>query len=181
MAPPPTRTIIFRSAPRRPNQPPLPLPSEVHFFLRTKGSSGRYPFSSMVDETRYLHVARLDPYDQDASEPRVTVSLTAESIVGLDRTNKDVSMIPALYLTVPVGWSHQKQRPINPMIEPTEMLIHVGSGSSGEPARVVVPLKCIAPDEQLHAPGGHASSARNPPMRSSYDAAAMRTAPLGWN
>ena len=63
----------------------LPLPSEVFFYVRSRSTASRYPFPPSVDEQRYLHVARLDPYDPNAAEPRAVLQRDLRKVRGVPR------------------------------------------------------------------------------------------------
>ena len=161
-------TVTFKLAPRRASDPHYAaahdgapaLPSEIAFFLRTRHASPRYPFPADVDEGRLLHVARLDPHDPNASEPRCTILLSPGGIVGLENFDS-LFPLPTLYVTVPSGWSPQKGAMVNPTLERTEQSFQLLDNRRGQPARVSVAVRL----QPRHA----------------YDGAAMSSAPLGWS
>ena len=166
--------VTFRLARRRSTDPlhhtvgdtAGALPHEIVFFLRTRHTSSRYPFPADVDENRLLHVARIEATDGygsrgDGAEPRCTVLLSPDLIVGLENFDS-LYPLPTLYVTVPSGWSHQRGAVVNPGIEPTEQMFQILDGKAGrDPTRVVVPVRTLPPR--------------------AYDHAAMRAAPLGWS
>ena len=188
---PPAKQIIFRPA-RRPQLPPLPR--EVFFYLRTRDGRGRrYPFDSDVDERRFLQVARLDPLDPGATEPRCTLHISPHAILGLDQPDELPSLPPAVLLTIPSGWSSQQQRPINPTVEPTEVVVSLAATAYGSESRVIVPLRTLPTEEQQGWSAEPLASARGgglprsqPPRKNGrmspmpYDKASMDHAPLGW-
>ena len=136
---PPDRTaprhlIIFRNQVRsRPNgsidRAPPPLPHEIYFYLRTRTSGVRFPFPARIDERAILHVARPVESPDGArgapvdSEPQAVVALDAQSVVGLAHGHG--ASLPALFITVPSGWSPQLQRHVNRDIEPTELFVNL--------------------------------------------------------
>ena len=146
--PPPgsaSRLFVFRNQRRS-----VPMPEEVHFYVRTRATPRRFPFGPEVHEPSVLHVAKLDLYDANSSEPCAVVVITPSTLVGMEGSNA-LYPPPSLYLCVPSGWSEQQQRVINPQIEPVEMLINLlevrSTGASNEPARVVVPVKPLRPGQ----------------------------------
>jgi hypothetical protein len=145
-APPMSRTVIFRRARVSSGTPAPrdlpPLPSEVYFYLRTRSTASKYPFPPSIDEQRYLHVARLDPYDPNAIEPRAVVGLAPDSIVGMSR-GEPIHSVASLVLCVPCEWSQQRGRMLNPDVEPTEVLMPIAG--SHESPRVVVPISMMPP------------------------------------
>ena len=93
-------------------------------------------------------MARLDPYDPNASEPRAIVVLLHDSIVGMSR-GEPIHSVASLVLCVPCEWSQQRGRMLNPDLEPTEVLMPVAG--THESPRMVVPVTVLPPTE------GHSS------------------------
>ena len=203
-------TVVFRNSRRGPSSPspsspasscqaaggradrPSPhLPPEVHFYVRTRASSLRFPFPPSVDEGAVLHVARVvntlaascergadaallrgPPAD---TEPQKQVELRLGSVVGLEREGQPLD---AVYISVPSDFSPRLGRWVNPDIEPTELLVNLADqrpSSYGDPGRILVPLKTRARRASGGADGGASPQSRGgaPPSIATMPAEGM--------
>ena len=196
--PAPTHRIIFRNQSRSrhggsPSRAAPPMPRAVHFYLRTRGSSVRFPFPPSVDERAVLHVAKAvesadGPRGAPAdSEPQALVSLDPASVVGLEYAGQP---LPSLFVTVPSGWSPRQQRYVNRDLEPTELCVNLSdprahrgerkdphaAADEGGPQCTVVHVRTVTSAPGGRAAGASATNAAGPGGGGGGPAAAERRA-----